>query len=255
MTLLVGGGVLFGPIAEEDFTASVLLYIWFGPPLPRAFYLAFGLTLPTNILAASAYLGVSESSDSLRLFSAATEFSPLIPRSVAFSEEAQDVLLTSFLSMPGPSRPPGEVRHVTFNPMYPLAGTQIVVPKTDRQAQLLPEASYYNDAKAVRLARHAELGVHSFVDAPPGVLICRTQWVFDIKQCPDTGMVLKFKARIVADGKLQVPGVHCHGTHSTTASIQQIKIQLIDAARLDHELFHLDTTTAFLYGNQFQGHY
>ena len=61
-------------------------------------------------------------------------------------------------------------------------------------------------------------------------------------------MVLKFKARIVADGKPQIPGIHCHGTHSTTASIQQIKIQLIEAARLDLYLFHLDTTTAFLYG-------
>ena len=237
--------VIWSDRGKEDFNASVLVHIWFGPPLPRAFYLAFGLSLPTNILAARSLRSLQVAAGS------SSAFSPPIPRAVAFSEAAQDSYLAGLLSKPDPSRkhpPPAEVRHVTPNPLYPLAGSQLVIPKTDRHAQLLPEAPYYNDAKAVRLARHAELCVHSWVDAPPGVLICRTQWVFDIKQCPDTGMVLKFKARIVADGKPQIPGIHCHGTHSTTASIQQIKIQLIKAARLDLDLFHLDTTTAFLYG-------
>ena len=55
--------VIWSDRGKEDFNASVLVHIWFGPPLPRAFYLAFGLSLPTNILAAPALIGHGPESD------------------------------------------------------------------------------------------------------------------------------------------------------------------------------------------------
>ena len=139
-----------------------------------------------------------------------------------------------------------QVRFVVPNPQFPLAGSRIFIPKTDRQAQLQPDAEYYNAAKRVRLARHDELKVHSWVDKPQRVLILRTKYVFDVKIDPATRMIDSYKCRIVCNGGPQIPGVDCYDTRSSTASMQQIKVQLAEAARLDQDLFVLDTTTAFI---------
>jgi hypothetical protein len=56
----------------------------------------------------------------------------------------------------------------------------------------------------------------------------------------------RFKARIVANGQPQILGFDCHDVHAPTVPMCEIKMLLSIAAAKDMELFHLDTTTAFI---------
>jgi hypothetical protein len=97
------------------------------------------------------------------------------------------------------------------------------------------------------LDRRRELNAHSDVDRPDAsVQVLDTEWVFDLKVCPQTRMIDRFKARIVADGQPQILGFDCHDVHAPMVPICEIKMLLAIAAAKDMELFHLDTTTAFI---------
>jgi hypothetical protein len=97
------------------------------------------------------------------------------------------------------------------------------------------------------LDRHRELNAHSDVDRPDAsVQVLDTKWVFDLKVCPQTRMIDRFKARIVANGQPQILGFDCHDVHAPTVPMCVIKMLLAIAAAKDMELFHLDTTTAFI---------
>jgi hypothetical protein len=237
--------ILWSDRTTETFDISVLSAIWFGPPLPPCFSLAFDLLESPSVLqhfAARSALVCDHTQQESFLVD-----HPAVP-DLPYSPAAQDIFV-SFLSSVGLLTTPqneDQVRSVVPNPQFPLAGSRIFIPKTDRQAQLQPDAEYYNAAKRVRLARHDELKVHSWVDKPQGALILRTKHVFDVKIDPATRMIDRYKCRIVCDGGPQIPGVDCYDTRSSTASMQQIKVQLAEAARLDQDLFVLDTTTAFI---------
>ena len=67
---------------------------------------------------------------------------------------------------------------LAHNPMFPLAVSPVMVPKTDKQAQEQGCAAYWNAAKARCLDRHAKLSAHDDVSHPPsGVQVLDTKWV------------------------------------------------------------------------------
>ena len=95
--------------------------------------------------------------------------------------------------------------------------------------------------------RHAELNAHDDVDRPdPSVQILDSKWVFDLKVCPESRMIERFKARIVANGQPQILGFDCYDVHAPTVPMCELKMLLAIAAARDMELFHMDTTTAFI---------
>jgi hypothetical protein len=136
-------------------------------------------------------------------------------------------------------------RTVVLSPQFPLAGTLVLVPKTDKQAQQKACAVFWNALKTVCLDRLSELNAHSNVDCPDAsVKVLFTKWVFDLKECPQTRMIDRFRACIVANGQPQILGFDCHDVHAPTVPMCKIKMLLAIAAAKDMELFHLDTTTA-----------
>jgi hypothetical protein len=60
-------------------------------------------------------------------------------------------------------------------------------------------------------------------------------------------MIDSFKARIVANGLLQILGFDCHDVYAPMVPMFEIKMLLAIAAAKDMALFHLDTTTAFIF--------
>jgi len=138
-------------------------------------------------------------------------------------------------------------RTVAHNPLFPLAVSPVMVPKTDKQAQEQACAAYWNAAKARCLDRHAELRAHDDVSHPPsGVQVLDTKWVFDLKLNPDTHQIDKFRARVVANGGPQILGYDCFDVNASTASMCEFKLLLAVCAARDWELSHMDTTTAFI---------
>jgi hypothetical protein len=57
-------------------------------------------------------------------------------------------------------------RKVVVNPLFPLAGESVLIPKTDSQAQKQPCAPYWNADKELYLAKHLDLHAHDDVDHP-----------------------------------------------------------------------------------------
>ena len=61
---------------------------------------------------------------------------------------------------------PAVYRKVVLNPIFPLAGESVLIPKTDCQAQQQPCAPYWKADKELCLVRNGELHAHDGVDRP-----------------------------------------------------------------------------------------
>ena len=180
--------------------------IYYSELLPSAFFLAFDLAVP---IVAAAHVGsvcspltVLSGEVSVNL-----ELCSLLDQ-VAYSVDAQNQLTPILACMIHAK--PAVYRKVVVNPLFPLAGESVLIPKTDRQAQKQPCAPYWNADKELCLARHRELHAHDDVDRPsPSVQVLDTKWVFDLKINTTTRMIERFKTRIVANGQPQILGLDC----------------------------------------------
>ena len=80
---------------------------------------------------------------------------------------------------------------------------------------------------------------------PPGANVMHSHFVFDIKPRPD-GSIEKFKARLVADGNTQKPGVDFEHVFATVVKLASIRVLLALAAAFSWGLWQLDVKQAFL---------
>lgn len=83
---------------------------------------------------------------------------------------------------------------------------------------------------------------------PENERVIKSKWVFDYKIDP-FGFIERFKARLVAVGCSQQPGVHFEETHSPVVKTKVIRIALALSAILGLNLRTADVVTAYLYGN------
>ncbi len=90
-------------------------------------------------------------------------------------------------------------------------------------------------------------GTYVEVEKPNGVNVVGCKWVFRIKRDAD-GNIVRRKARLVAQGFSQVPGVDYFDTYAPVAKLASIRAILAIAARLDLELHQVDIKGAYLNG-------
>jgi hypothetical protein len=79
------------------------------------------------------------------------------------------------------------------------------------------------------------------------VWVLGTKWVFKNKQCED-GVVVKNKARLVAQGFYQKEGVDFEETFSPVTRIEAIRMLLAYAASKGFKLYQIDVKSIFLNG-------
>jgi hypothetical protein len=91
------------------------------------------------------------------------------------------------------------------------------------------------------------MGTWVLVDPPPGANIVSSKWVFCVKKDTDGHIVCK-KARLVAQGFLQVPSVDYFDTYTPVARLASIRTVLALAARKNMELHQIDINGAYLDG-------
>ena len=89
--------------------------------------------------------------------------------------------------------------------------------------------------------------VWSLVEPPRGHNIIGTKWVFKNKQSED-GVVIRNKARLVAQGFSQVEGLDFEETFAPVARLEAIRILLAFAASKGFKLYQMDVKSAFLNG-------
>ena len=85
------------------------------------------------------------------------------------------------------------------------------------------------------------------VPRPEGEHIISTKWIFRNKT-DEEGNVIRNKARLVAQGYLQMEGVDYDETFASVARMESIKILLALAYQLKFKLYQMDVKTAFLNG-------
>ena len=74
-----------------------------------------------------------------------------------------------------------------------------------------------------------------------------SKWVFRVKK-NSSGEVVRYKARLVAQGFSQVPGVDYFDTYAPVAKLASICPVLMLAAQYDYEIHQLDIKDAYLNG-------
>ena len=85
------------------------------------------------------------------------------------------------------------------------------------------------------------------VEHPPDCHPIGTKWVFKNKQGED-GMVVRNKARLVAQGYSQQEGIDYEETFAPVARLEAIRIFLAFAASKGFKLYQMDVKSAFLNG-------
>ena len=86
------------------------------------------------------------------------------------------------------------------------------------------------------------------VPRPPNVNVIRSMWVFRHKRNSD-GSFERYKARLVANGKTQQPGIDCDETFSPVVKPATIRTVLSIAISHSWSIHQLDVKNSFLHGS------
>jgi hypothetical protein len=116
-----------------------------------------------------------------------------------------------------------------------------------KEAQKSPQWEYW---KAAMQEEQNSLDAHEvmeYVPRPRGHKVIPVHWIFSVKMDAH-GNVLRFKARLVAQGCRQIPGVDVMEVFAPTSSYGSRRALLSVAAQEGLEIHQVDVKTAFLNG-------
>lgn len=120
-------------------------------------------------------------------------------------------------------------------------------PKTFKQAMNGPDAAKWDAAAKKELKALHDMSTWDLVPLPLGREVVGCKWVWKVKTNAD-GSVERYKARLVAQGFSQSPGVDFDETWSPTARWNSIRTLLALAASEKLDVYQLDIDSAYLYG-------
>ena len=119
-----------------------------------------------------------------------------------------------------------------------------------RTYQLAMDSPHRDDwLAAIRSELNSLIKTHTwrYVVKPAAANLVGCKWVFKIKRDKD-GSIIKFKARLVAQGFTQVYGIDYAETYAPVARYSSIRLIIALAAHYDWELHQMDVKTAYLNG-------
>lgn len=122
------------------------------------------------------------------------------------------------------------------------------VPASLTEAKRSPNWAQWKEAMNEEIKSLLEKDTWSILPLPPGAKTIPCRWVFALKLAPD-GSIIRYKARLVAQGFRQVHNVDYFDTYAPVSSSSTIRAMLSHAAAEDLEIRQLDVKTAFLNGN------
>jgi hypothetical protein len=125
--------------------------------------------------------------------------------------------------------------------------TEALEPRSLAEAKTRPDWKLWEKAIEEELATLKEAGTWNLVDLPEGVNVVGSKWVFRAKK-DAAGNVIRYKARLVAQGFSQVPGVDYFDTFAPVARLASIRTVLAFAATEDYETGQIDIKGAYLNG-------
>ncbi|KAI7946252.1 hypothetical protein MJO29_010779 [Puccinia striiformis f. sp. tritici] len=168
---------------------------------------------------------------------------PPLPR----PKPGYDILLTSDLAPKNISSNIDE-SHILHNKRranLARALTASDIPRTHREAMLSSEAASWTQAVDAELAAMKDLKVWSIEILPGDESLLGTVWVFRKKKDSE-GIVVKFKARLCAQGSQQKSGYGF--TYAPTGRSTSLRAALIVGLSKGYDIHQMDAKNAFLNG-------
>ena len=127
------------------------------------------------------------------------------------------------------------------------SSAEALEPRSLAEAQKRPDWPLWEKAIQEELVTLKAAGTWEIVDAPKGVNVVGSKWVFRAKK-DAAGNVVRYKARLVAQGFSQVPGVDYFDTFAPVARLASIRTVLAFAAAEGYETGQIDIKGAYLNG-------
>jgi len=121
-------------------------------------------------------------------------------------------------------------------------------PRSYKEAMSRSVAAEWAQAFTEEMAAHERNSMWELIECPPGVCPVDNRWVLKTKRCAD-GTIKRLKARLVARGFTQRPGIDYFETYAPTAPPPAICTTTALAAALDLHLHSIDISNAFLNGD------
>ncbi|GKC87475.1 putative ribonuclease H-like domain-containing protein, partial [Tanacetum coccineum] len=108
-------------------------------------------------------------------------------------------------------------------------------------------ASAFIEAMQEEMQQFVNQEVWKLVPLPDGKIVIRTKWILKIKR-DDKGIVVRNKARLVAQGHRQEEGINYDEVFAPVARIEAIRLFLAFASYMGFMVYQIDVKSAFLYG-------
>ncbi|KAL0445804.1 UNVERIFIED_CONTAM: Retrovirus-related Pol polyprotein from transposon RE2, partial [Sesamum latifolium] len=118
-------------------------------------------------------------------------------------------------------------------------------PRTYGEAMSDIDSDKWLEAMKSKIDSMGSNQVCTLVDTPKGARPIECKWVHK-RKLGANGEVTAFKARLMAKGYTQRPGVDFEETYSPVAMAKSIRILLAIAAWYDYEIWQMDVKAAFL---------
>ncbi|PPQ83602.1 hypothetical protein CVT26_001384 [Gymnopilus dilepis] len=128
-----------------------------------------------------------------------------------------------------------------------ISEAEALEPRDVREARRRPDWPLWEKAIQEELDVLKGAGTWEMVDAPANANIVGSKWVFRAKK-DAAGNVVRYKARLVAQGFSQVPGVDYFDTFAPVARLSSIRTVLAIAAAENLEIHQIDIKGAYLNG-------
>ena len=134
-----------------------------------------------------------------------------------------------------------------YSMLAEISDLEAFEPHTLAEAKCCPDWPLWENAITEELETLHKAGTWELTKAPLRVNIVGSKWVFCAKK-DAAGMVIHYKACLVAQGFSQVPGVNYFNTFAPVAKLASICAILAIAAGDDLEMHQIDIKGAYLNG-------
>ncbi|XRB17821.1 retrovirus-related Pol polyprotein [Pseudoscourfieldia marina] len=126
----------------------------------------------------------------------------------------------------------------------------IFVPTNSRELMAMkpgPLKSLYLEAMGTEISNMERNGVYRWVYLPAGQHTIRGRVIFEIKFDPITGLLLKAKARLVAQGFTQIFGVDFFETYASTPKVSTMRMFMFIVVTYEMKMDEFDVRAAYLH--------
>ena len=120
-------------------------------------------------------------------------------------------------------------------------------PANYKEAMNSPNASKWQESMNEEFETLNKYQTWYLVDRPSGINIVGSRWTYRVKR-DNLGLINRYKARLVAQGFSQIPGLDFEETYSPTIRFTSIRLILALACCYNLELRHIDVKGAYLNG-------